>query len=164
MNQRCFNKFVLIIFTVVISGCTTTSPQVKQFNEFVVKSEELYKKGDISPIEHYSSYYENVKKLQTPIPSQKLVLLKFGLTMLEHAEDLVDKNITRKEFNKLERKALLILETENASVFAEERKIKSQKINIVPQSMTYTPPPIIYTSPAPRYTPPIPTSEGFWRY
>jgi len=128
MNKKHLKYPILIIFTIIISGCSTISPQVKSFNEFVVKNEGLYKKGEISPIEHYSSYYENVKTLQTPIPSQKPVLLKFGLTMLEHAEDLADKKITRKEFDKLERRAMLVLETENASVFSGERKVERQRI------------------------------------
>jgi hypothetical protein len=127
LNQKYFRSFILIISTIIISGCGI-SPQVKSFNEFVVTSEGLYKKGEISPIEHYSSYYENVKTLQTPIPAQRPVLLKYGLTMLEHAEDLVDKKITRKEFDKLERRAVLVLETENSSVFAAEKKVKMQSI------------------------------------
>jgi len=129
MNQKYFRSLVLIISTIIISGCTTISPEVISFNKFVAKSEELYKKGEISPIKHYSSYYDNVKVLQTPIPSQKPVLLKFGLTMLEHAEDLADKKITKKEFDKLERRALLVLETENNSVFAEKNKVERQRIN-----------------------------------
>jgi hypothetical protein len=138
LNQKYFRSFILIISTIIISGCVALSPQAKSFNEFVVKSEGLYKKGEISPIEHYSSYYENVKTLQTPVPAQKPVLLKYGLTMLEHAEDLVDKKITRKEFDKLERRAVLVLETENVSALAVNYEAVGQEINSRPNNTNCT--------------------------
>ena len=125
--KSIFSSIILFISVAYLSGCSSVlSPEVKSFNDFVVKSEKLYEAGEITPLEHFSAYYEKVKILQTPIPAQKPVLLNWGLTMLEHAEDLADKKITRKEFDKLERRARLVLETDNSAVF-EGQKVKENR-------------------------------------